>query len=123
MTYQKPDVRYGSVPYGNSPVSSNNDDDIPPSTKRTTKSIIVKCAILTATLIGGILIGSAISGYSESWVEEREDAQVKQQQQQQPVVVAPVPAPAPAVSCDQPDKKVDTEAEVWAKIKQNSLGT
>lgn len=114
MTYQKPEANYGSLPHGGSPASSGSDEaqqQPPPSTKASSRgSIMAKCAILTATLVGGILVGSAISGHSQSWVEK---GQVLKNQ-------ASHQSKNPVVACEN-DKK-DDEAGTWAKIKQASLG-
>lgn len=77
--------------------------------------MILKGAILIATLVGGVLIGSAFSAYSEGWVEEKQT--VNRDSQSTPVAAAPA---APVANCNN-DKK-DDEADVWAKIKETSLG-
>ena len=86
---------------------------MPPSKRSQRNSMILKGAVLLATLVAGLLVGSAVTGYYNSakyWNDE------EQQQQQETK-----PKTAAAACDDNNNNKVDTEAEQWAKIKQESL--
>lgn len=110
MSYQRTDVKYGAV---SDSLASSGHEEQPQSTKQSgRRNMFVKGAILTATLVGGVLIGSAFSAYSEGWVEEKQT--VNRNSQNTPVATAPV------AGCN--NDKQDDEADVWAKIKETSLG-
>ena len=112
QTYQK--SSYGAVP---SDVSSdnNNSNSSPVTTKRSQRrSMILKSAVLAATLVAGVLVGSAAMGYYNS-EQYWKDEQNQKKQETKPQNTA-------TVACDNNNNsKVDTEAEQWAKIKQESL--
>ena len=110
-TYQKTNVVYGSMPSQDTIGSDSASSQLANTKKSQKKSLLTKAAILVATLIAGILIGSAISHDADKWVEKQEK-------------VADTPTTTtdsnPPVACE--DHKSNNEADVWAKIKEESLG-
>jgi hypothetical protein len=110
-TYQKTNINYGSLPSQDT-LGTNTSATSPPLSKASQrKSILVKGAALVATLVIGILVGSAVTRQSDLWVEE----------QDKPTSTSPISHANDAVEC--PDSKSTDEADAWAKIKEESLGT
>ena len=123
--YQKAG-NYGSMPSGHSLGSSENSP-IPQTKRDAKKATILKAAVLVATLLAGILVGSAISSYSDVWMEEKE---VNKQEQQDHHQQDATTSATTLVACDNKKDQVDNksktqeeiEAEQWAKIKEFSFG-
>ena len=112
-TYQK---SYGAVPSDVS--SSDNSPAVSNNTKRASRQgMLIQGAVLAATLVAGVLVGSAAAGYYNAdryWNNNNnKETAVK-------------PA-APVAGCENHNNTtssnhvVDTQAEQWAKIKQESL--
>lgn len=124
-TYQK--ASYGAVPSDVSEDATSQQQQQQATKRSQRNGMLVKGAILAATLVAGVLVGWAGTGYvnaSQYWQQDDKEQQQQpsssshQVQQQQENNQQP---PTAQVACDNNKNDEDTEAQQWAKIKETSL--